>query len=156
MPTNRVIQVSTPNGPFELVERELGAHEYIDTEKVAAEDGLRRLGGADLVLAAAPYAAAIASSLGDLKVRRKLLVVAATFEPTQTSAFPLLSGKSIAGWPSGVAIDSEEAMTFSALSNVRPRTETFGLDQANEAFERMMENRVRFRAVLVPAHIHKA
>ena len=135
----------------EQLARELGAHEYVDTKKVAAAEGLQKLGGADLVLATAPHAEAIASTVGGLKSRGKLLIVAAPFEPMQIGAFPLLSGKSIAGWPSGSSIDSEDTMNFSALTNVRPRIEKFKLDQAEEAFAKMMENKVRFRAVLIPA-----
>ncbi len=41
-------------------------------------------------------------------------------------------------------------MRFSALTGVRPRIEVFKLEQAEEAYARMMENRVRFRAVLTP------
>ena len=41
-------------------------------------------------------------------------------------------------------------MTFSALTGVRPRIERFPLEKAEEAFARVMSNRVRFRAVLVP------
>lgn len=130
--------------------RELGAHEYIDTEKVAAAEGLQKLGGADLVLATAPNNVAISSTLDGLKPRGKLLIVAAPFEPLQVSAFSLLSGKTIAGWPSGSSIDSEDTLSFSALTGVRPRVETFKLEQAEEAFARMIENRVRFRAVLTP------
>ena len=66
----------------------------------------------------------------------------------RVAVFPLLSGKTIAGWPSGTAIDSEETMSFSALTGVRPRIETFKLEQADQAFAKVMENRVRFRAVL--------
>jgi D-arabinose 1-dehydrogenase-like Zn-dependent alcohol dehydrogenase len=66
------------------------------------------------------------------------------------NALVLLSGKSIAGWPSGSSIDSEDAVAFSALTGVRPRIETFALADAEKAFAHMMENRVRFRAVLVP------
>ncbi|GAC1522239.1 MAG: hypothetical protein NVS3B10_22640 [Polyangiales bacterium] len=68
----------------------------------------------------------------------------------QLSAFPLLSGKTVAGWPSGSSIDSEETMAFSALTGVRPRIEKFKLDQAEEAFGKVMGNKVRFRAVLIP------
>ena len=110
----------------------------------------RRLGGADLVLATAPHSAAIASTVNGLKARGKLLIVAAPFEPLQIPALSLLSGKSIAGWPSGSAIDSEETVAFSALTHVRPRIEKFPLEKAEEAFGRAMANRVRFRAVLVP------
>jgi D-arabinose 1-dehydrogenase-like Zn-dependent alcohol dehydrogenase len=134
----------------EALARELGAHEYIDTQKVAAAEGLQRLGGADLVLATAPNNEAIASTLDGLKQRGKLLIVAAPFEPMRVPVFPLLSGKTIAGWPSGSAMDSEETMAFSALTGVRPRVETFKLEQADQAFTKVMENRVRFRAVLVP------
>jgi D-arabinose 1-dehydrogenase-like Zn-dependent alcohol dehydrogenase len=134
----------------EALARELGAHEYVDTQKVDAAEGLRRLGGADLVLATAPHGAAIASTIGGLAPRGKLLVVAAPFEPLQISVLPLLSGKTIAGWPSGSALDSEETMRFSALTSVRPRIEKFPLERAEEAFAKVMSNRVRFRAVLVP------
>jgi alcohol dehydrogenase, propanol-preferring len=134
----------------EALARDLGAHEYVDTQKIGAAEGLQKLGGADLVLATAPNSAAIASTVNGLKARGKLLIVAASFEPLQLSALTLLSGRSIAGWPSGNPIDSEETMTFSALTQVRPRIETFPLDRAEEAYAKMMENRVRFRAVLVP------
>jgi alcohol dehydrogenase, propanol-preferring len=134
----------------EALARELGAHEYVDTARVAAAEGLKKLGGADLVLATAPNSDAIASVVDGLKPRGKLLIVAAPAEPVTFSAFSLLSGKTIAGWPSGSAIDSEETMSFSALTGVRPRTETFPLERAEEAFGKVMENRVRFRAVLVP------
>jgi D-arabinose 1-dehydrogenase-like Zn-dependent alcohol dehydrogenase len=132
----------------EALARELGAHEYIDTQKVPAAEGLQKLGGADLVLATAPNNEAIASTIDGLKARGKLLIVAAPFEPMRVGVFPLLSGKTIAGWPSGSSIDSEETMSFSTLSGVRPRVETFKLEQADQAFAKLMDNRVRFRAVL--------
>ena len=47
-------------------------------------------------------------------------------------------------------MDSEDALRFSALHGVRAKVETFALEQVNEAFAKVMENRVRFRAVLVP------
>jgi D-arabinose 1-dehydrogenase-like Zn-dependent alcohol dehydrogenase len=130
--------------------RELGAHEYIDTEVTPAADGLKQLGGADLVLATAPSSEAIASVIDGLKPRGKLLIVAAPFTPMPVNALGLLSGKSIAGWPSGSSIDSEDTVAFSALTSVRPRVEQFALADAEKAFAHMMENRVRFRAVLVP------
>ena len=145
----RTIAISSGPEKEELA-RQLGAHEYVDTKKVKAAEGLQKLGGADLVLATAPYADAIASTVDGLKPRGKLLIVAAPFEPMAVSAFSLLSGKTIAGWPSGSSIDSEEAMAFSALTNVRPRIEKFKLDQAEEAFGKVMSNKVRFRAVLTP------
>src|SRR5438067_6662445 len=145
----RTIAVSRGAEKRELAQQ-LGAHEYVDTERVAAAEALQRLGGADLVLATAPNNEAIASTVDGLKARGKLLIVAAPFEPLQISALTLLSGKTVAGWPSGSAIDSEETVAFSVLAGVRPRVEVFKLEQAEQGFAKMMTNRVRFRAVLTP------
>jgi propanol-preferring alcohol dehydrogenase len=145
----RTIALSRGADKEELA-RKLGAHDYIDTGKEPAAEALRKRGGADVVLATAPNTKAIASTLEGLKPRGKLLIVAAPFEPLQVSALALLSGKSIAGWPSGSAIDSEDTMKFSALSGVRPQVETFKLDQVEQAYAKMMSNDVRFRAVLTP------
>ena len=41
-------------------------------------------------------------------------------------------------------------MAFSALTGVRPRVEVFKLEQAEQAFAKVMENKARFRAVLTP------
>jgi D-arabinose 1-dehydrogenase-like Zn-dependent alcohol dehydrogenase len=145
----RTVAISRGADKEELA-RSLGAHAYIDTSATPAAEGLNKLGGADVVLATAPHAEAIASTVGGLKPRGKLLIVAAPFEPLALSAMPLLSGKTVAGWPSGSSIDSEETMTFSALTGVRPRVETFKLEQADEALQRTMEAKIRFRAVLKP------
>lgn len=134
----------------EALARKLGAHAYVDTKNGPASEGLKKLGGADLILCTAPNADAVASTIDGLKPRGKLLLVAAPFEPLKVSGMGLLSGKTIAGWPSGRSIDSEETMAFSALTNVRPQVEVFKLEQAEQAFAKMMENRVRFRAVLTP------
>jgi alcohol dehydrogenase, propanol-preferring len=145
----RTIAVSRGADKKELAQQ-LGAHEYVDTGTAPAGEALQRLGGADLVLATAPNAEAIASTVDGLKPRGKLLIVAAPLEPMQLSTLPLLSGKQIAGWPSGSAFDSEETVAFSVLSGVRPRIEVFKLADAEQAFAKMMQNRVRFRAVLRP------
>ncbi|HXX68948.1 MAG TPA: alcohol dehydrogenase [Polyangiaceae bacterium] len=145
----RTVALSRGKDKEELA-RQLGAHEYVDTGAVSAAEGLQKLGGADVVLCAAPNANAMADALNGLKPRGVLLVVAAPAEPVPTSVFALLSGKRIVGWPSGSAYDSEETMAYSTLSGVRPRVETFPLAQAEQALARVMENKVRFRAVLTP------
>jgi D-arabinose 1-dehydrogenase-like Zn-dependent alcohol dehydrogenase len=145
----RTVALSSGSDKEELA-RQLGAHEYIDTNKIAASEGLQKLGGADLVLATAPHSSAIASVIGGLKPRGTLLLVAAPHEPLTVSAFGLLSGRAIVGWPSGTAMDSEETVTFSKLARVKARIETFPLERVEDAFAKVMQNKVRFRAVLVP------
>lgn len=143
----RTVAISRGSDKRELAEQ-LGAHHYIDAKNEDVNGELLKLGGADVVLATAPSSEAIESVLGGLSARGKLMIVAAAGEPVAVNPFHMLSGKMIHGWPSGSPIDSEDTMNFSALTDIRPHTETFDLEQANEAFAKMMENDVRFRAVL--------
>jgi len=60
-----------------------------------------------------------------------------------------LSGRrGVAGWPSGSSIDSQDTLAFAALQGIRPRVETYPLDRAGDAYERMMSGKARFRVVL--------
>jgi|SRR5438270_613411 len=127
----------------------LGAHQYIDstTQDPAAE--LARLGGARVILATVTSTAAMAATVGGLGIGGKLLVVGAGMEPLNLPPAMLISGdKSIAGHASGTSGDSEDTLSFSALADVRPMIETVPLEQAADAYERMMSGAARFRMVL--------
>ena len=141
------VAISRGKGKEELAKK-LGAHDYIDSAGQDQVAELLKLGGADLILATAPSGKAIEGVLLGLSGRGKLMLVAAAPDPFSVSAFPMLSGKMIHGWPSGSAIDSEDTMRFSALTGVRPQIERFPLEGANEGFAKVMENTIRFRAVL--------
>jgi D-arabinose 1-dehydrogenase-like Zn-dependent alcohol dehydrogenase len=76
-------------------------------------------------------------------------VLGVSTEPIEAAPLLLISGRrSICGWPSGTATDSEDTLKFSVLSDVRPAVETFPLAQAAEAYQHMMSGKARFRAVL--------
>lgn len=135
----------------EALARELGADVYVDGAESDPAEALLKLGGADVILATAPHADAISATFKGLKQRGTLLVVGATPEPLKIPALALLSGKSVRGWPSGSAIDSEDAMQFSALAQVKPYIETFPLEDADRALNHVLENKARFRAVLLPS-----
>ena len=127
----------------------LGAETFIDTESTDAAKALQEMGGADVILATAPNSNAITSIVDGLGRNGQLMVVAATNEPVEVAPFQLIAGRrSIAGWPSGDAKDSEDTLKFSALKNVSPKIETFALEEANEAYDRMINNEARFRVVL--------
>ena len=81
--------------------------------------------------------------------QRNAVVLGATPEPIQISPFQLIGARRrIQGWPSGTAKDSEETLAFSALSGVASRNEIFPLEKAQEAYQRMLINKARFRVVL--------
>ncbi len=133
----------------EPLARKLGAHHYLDSKSQDITAELTRLGGARVILATAPSAKAMSAVIGGLGVNGKLLVVGASAEPIQVSPLQLISARrSIQGWPSGTAIDSEDTLNFSVLSGVRPMVETMPLARAAEAYDRMMSGQARFRMVL--------
>ena len=134
---------------------QLGAHRYIDarTEDVAAV--LRALGGAKVVLGTAPTGSGMADTVAGLSARGKLIVVAVPGEPIAVNAVDLVfGGRSVVGALTGTVADNEETLAFARLQNVRPMIETFPLEQAQAAYDRMMRADVRFRAVLTMNSAH--
>jgi D-arabinose 1-dehydrogenase-like Zn-dependent alcohol dehydrogenase len=128
---------------------QLGARHYIDstTQDVAAELG--KLGGARVILATVTDAKSMTAAIGGLGIDGKLLVVGASADPIEVSPLALIGARrSISGWPSGTASDSEDTLGFSVLAHIRPLIETYPLERAPEAYERMMSGKARFRVVL--------
>ena len=131
--------------------KKLGAHLYIDSATQNAAEELTRLGGAKVILATAADAGSMSSVAAGLGIDGKLMVLGAGAEPIEVSPLLLIGGRrSIAGWPSGTAPDSEDTLKFSVMSSVRPMIETFPLAKAAAAYQRMMSGKARFRVVLVP------
>jgi D-arabinose 1-dehydrogenase-like Zn-dependent alcohol dehydrogenase len=127
----------------------LGARSYIDTAVQDVTKQLIALGGARVILATAPDGKAMGSLVDGLAVDGKLIIVGASQDPLAVSSLRLiLVRKSIIGWPSGTSIDSEDTLKFAASNGVRPMIETFPLERAADAYDRMMSGEVRFRSVL--------
>jgi D-arabinose 1-dehydrogenase-like Zn-dependent alcohol dehydrogenase len=134
----------------ETLAKELGAHVYIDTAVDDAAAVLQRMGGARAILATAPSGDAMGPLVPGLAARGKLIVVGVPQDQIQLSAFPLVfGGRSIYGTLAGTAMDTEDTLAFSVLENIRPKIETVPLDQAADAYARMMQGKARFRMVLV-------
>jgi D-arabinose 1-dehydrogenase-like Zn-dependent alcohol dehydrogenase len=127
----------------------LGARTYIDAGSQNVAQELQTRGAAKVILATAPDGKAMGSLIDGLGVDGKLVIVGASAEPFQVSSFQLITArKSITGWPSGTAKDSEDTLRFAASTGVRPMIETFPLERATEGYEHMMSGKVRFRSVL--------
>lgn len=129
---------------------ELGAHYYIDARQEVPAEALQKLGGAQAILATAPNADAISQLIDGLGPNGRMMIIGATADPVQVVPTQIIGGrKSIQGFACGHATDSEDTINFSVLTDVRARVETFPLRDAARAYERMMTNQARFRAVLV-------
>jgi len=127
----------------------LGAHHYIDSTAGDPGEALAALGGAAVILSTVTSADAMAAVFGGLRPQGTLVVVGASMDPINVPAAALIGGgKTITGHASGTARDSEDTLNFSVLSGVRPMIETFPLEQAAAAYEKMMSGDARFRAVI--------
>jgi D-arabinose 1-dehydrogenase-like Zn-dependent alcohol dehydrogenase len=131
--------------------QKLGAHIYIDSTAQNAAEELTKLGGAKVILATVTDAKTMSSVVGGLGIDGKLVVVGASGDAIEVSPLLLIGGRrSIAGWPSGTAMDSEDTLRYSVLTDVRPMIEIYPLAQAADAYARMMSGKARFRVVLKP------
>lgn len=130
--------------------KQLGAHHYIDsTSGTPVAEALQSLGGAKAVLATAGSSEAIAATVDGLAHRGELVVIGADAAPMAiTPAQLLMHARVVRGHPSGTSQDVEDTMAFSALHGIRPMTETVPLDHADEAYQKMLAGKARFRMVL--------
>jgi D-arabinose 1-dehydrogenase-like Zn-dependent alcohol dehydrogenase len=134
----------------EKLAKELGAHLYIDATVDDAAAALQRMGGAKAILATGTSGDGMGPLVSGLAARGKLIVVGVPPDQIQLSAFPLVFGaRSVYGSLTGTAIEQEDTLAFSVLENIRPMIETAPLEQAADAYARMMQGQARFRMVLV-------
>jgi len=133
----------------EALAKKLGAHAYLDTNQGPPAEALQKMGGARVILATAPDSKSMSALVDGLGGNGTLLVLGAGPDPLTVTPMQLIfRKKSIKGWPSGTAKDSEDTLQFSSLSGVRPMIERYPLEKAAEAYEQMISGRARFRVVL--------
>jgi propanol-preferring alcohol dehydrogenase len=133
----------------EKLARELGADEYIDSEAGDMGQALARMGGAAVIFSTVGSSRAHADLAQGLRPNGRLVIVAVDHQPLEVSPGLLVSGRrSVAGWSSGNAKDSEDAMAFAALKKIKVIVEPRRLENAEQAFQNMKH--ARFRTVLVP------
>lgn len=101
-----------------------------------------------VILATAPDAKVISSLMGGLGVNGELIIVAVNDEPLGWSAMDFLMGPNTVKGTFTDIKEMEAAVRLSILTDVRPMIEVFPLEQAREAYEKMMAARTHFRAVL--------
>jgi len=143
----RVVALSRGSAKKDFA-HQLGATDYIDTAAGEVGAALQKLGGAACIVVTAPNADVITPLIGGLAVGGKLLVHTAIGPVPVDTAQMVLKALSVCGWPSGHALDSEEAIAFAQTQGVECLVEKFPLDKANEALQHMESGKARFRCVL--------
>ena len=136
-----------------MLAQKLGASVYIDSRATNAAEALQKLGGAQVILATAPSSKAMSELVDGLGPNGKLMVVGVAAEPIEVTPAQLISGsRSLQGWASGTAADIEDTLAFAELRGVRPMIETYPLEEAAEAYARMLSGNAEFRVVLTMSH----
>ena len=136
----------------EPLARKLGAWQYIDSQAQDPAAELVKLGGARVILATVTNGKAMSAVLGGLGVNGTLMILGAPGSLEVSPGLLIAGRRSIKGWYSGMSIDSQDTLNFSAFTGVRSMNEVFPLERVTEAYERMMSGKARFRVVLTTGH----
>ena len=131
----RVIAVSRGPGK-EAAAREMGAHEYVDSEAGDAGEAIQKLGSAKLVVTTALEPKAITPLLKGVGIYGRLLILSLP-QPAvmELNTFELLTrGGTVQCFPVGNFLDVEETLRFADLQGLESVVETFPLADAQKAF----------------------
>ncbi|KAH7309682.1 alcohol dehydrogenase GroES-like domain-containing protein [Stachybotrys elegans] len=146
----RVVAISRGREKEESI-RALGADEYIDAaDGQDPGEALKQLGSARLVLTTAMDTAAMPPLIKGIGIRGKLIILSLPQDGRVTvdSNDMIIRGISVQSWPVGNCFDSQDAMDFAHTNDVKCAIETFPLDNAQEAFDAMLQGKVRYRSVI--------
>ena len=127
----------------------LGAHHYIDNATTNPAEALQALGGAKVVLITAPGGNTVAETFRGLLPAGASIVLGVGPEPIEVSSIDLIFGsRKLEGALTGNPATGDETLRFSVLSGVYAMIETVPLEQAADAYAKMMAGKARFRMVL--------
>ncbi|SAK92011.1 alcohol dehydrogenase [Caballeronia hypogeia] len=127
----------------------LGAHAYIDSNAEDAAGRLKNMGDARAIVTTISQADAIAALLAGLAPQGRLVLLGAGPESVPVPTGYFVGGeRSVLGSMTGSPFDTERALNFSVLADVRPMIEVMPLEQAASAYQRMRSGDVKFRMVL--------
>lgn len=124
--------------------RELGADEVVRDGK-----GLAAAGGADVILSTTNSAKSMVDSIQGLRPDGRFVAMGADADSISVSLIDLISKRiRVIGSQQNSPEYLYEALDFVAQGKVKTMVETYPLAEAQKAYERVVEGKPRFRAVL--------
>jgi alcohol dehydrogenase len=124
--------------------RELGADEIVRNGKELAGAG-----GADIVLSTSNSTKSMVDAIQGLRPDGRLVTMGADAEPLSISLMDLITKRlQIIGSQQNGPEYLYEALDFVAKGKVKTLVETYSLQQAPKAYERVVDGKARYRAVL--------
>jgi propanol-preferring alcohol dehydrogenase len=144
-----VIAITSTEGKADLAKK-LGADSVIVAESNPGEK-LQGLGGADVVLSTTEDSRAIENILPGILPKGTLTLAAFATNPISIVPMMLAMGqKKIIGHQFGSRKDMQELLQLAAKNKIGAITEPFPLEEANVAHQRLRDNQMRLRGVLIP------
>jgi alcohol dehydrogenase, propanol-preferring len=144
----RVVAVDIDPAKLELA-RELGADVVVEARREDADERIKALGGAHVVVNLASTSEAIAQGFRALRRGGTLVLVGL---PAGTFTLPILGsvakGIRILTSAVGTRQDLREVLALAAAGKIRTVAETARLDQINDVFDRMRTGSIKGRVVL--------
>jgi D-arabinose 1-dehydrogenase-like Zn-dependent alcohol dehydrogenase len=125
--------------------RELGADEVVSDGA-----GLRAAGGADVILATGNSFPAVTDALQGLRPEGRVVLMGVDQQPLQVPATLLFVRGSILGSSQNDPSHLYDALDYAARGKVKVMAETYKLDEIGKAYDRVVDGKVRFRAVITP------
>jgi propanol-preferring alcohol dehydrogenase len=147
----RVIAVDRDDRKLELVRR-LGADVVIRSDDRMVDTIRRATGslGAELVLDMVGSDATLAAGARALRAEGRLVVVGLGLGTLPFSFFALPYGVEVATSYWGTATELMELVVLARAGRIRMDIETYSLDRALEAYDRLRRGEIRGRAVITP------
>lgn len=130
----------------------LGAKEYYATSDTSTFDKLA--GAFDLIICTVSAEIDWNAYLGLLKVNGTMVLLGIPEKAIPVHAFSLVPGRrSLAGSMIGSIKETQEMLDFCGKHGIVSEIEKIGIEQVNEAFERVLKSDVRYRFVIDMASI---
>jgi uncharacterized zinc-type alcohol dehydrogenase-like protein len=130
----------------------LGAHEYAATRDPATFKQLARR--FDLILDSVSAEHDYNAYLGLLRLDGTMVLLGIPEQPAPVAAFALIGKRRrLAGSLIGGIRETQEMLDFCAQHGIASDIEVIGIDQINEAYERMLKADVRYRFVIDTASL---
>jgi alcohol dehydrogenase, propanol-preferring len=137
--------------PRRLTEaRELGADEVINIGATSEAEIVRVAGGADLVLDVVGSDETLALGSKLLRSEGRLVLIGLALGNLPFNFFAIPYGAELATSYWGTVTELMELVALAEAGRIKVHTETFPLDRALDAYQRLREGGIKGRAVIVP------
>jgi alcohol dehydrogenase, propanol-preferring len=129
--------------------KKLGAHHYIDSTSTDPANELLAKGGAKVILVTASAGKSATETFKGLRPSGMSIILGAGPEPIEVLSADLIFGaRRLEGALTGDPATNDATLRFSALTGVAAMIEKVPLEQAADAYAKMIAGKARFRMVL--------